>query len=491
MKLNYKYQLAILIAVLAFAACSKDKENYDYSIVNRVEVKLVDSIFKLQQLDELNVTPVLTETAATGTTAYAYAWHVYPKQSNFSSTDVGAKDPEALLISEEKDLKTIINLSPNDYYLQYTITNLKTGIKTLKRYSLTVNGAFYEGWLVMNNVDGQGKLSFIRKDDEVFMDPLMQIHGMRMEGKALKAYSGVISKMSTINAFTDKEVYLFNADDFKLQKNSGELFLERPTLQVPFYTVNHINTDQYIIDAGKVYGTIAPNFGAPGKYSVPFAGLDYEAFPFLFSGNKFYISVYDNKHKRFIHTSYNSRAFSAYGGIVDANYDLRNVGKTMIAADRGLQGEYYTLMKDDTDYYYYAYNPNLASPAVLAQPIKQSPAIHKATAFAASSSLQHLYYAAGNEIYLYDILANTSRLLYSFPTATNIKDIQMYKGKGWGSFNDPLFNKRIVVAAVNAGAGSVYYFDLLPTGDIANNTYFKAFTGFGDIVHLNYRNPNQ
>ena len=188
------------------------------------------------------------------------------------------------------------------------------------------------------------------------------------------------------------------------------------------------------------------------------------------------------------------RALQSFSPNVNNLYDLSNVGKTMVAADIGAQREFYIIMKDDSNqYYYYAYNPSLANPAVSYKLIQNSPEINQAISFTSSSSIPHIYYATENKIYLYDILANRSRLLYEFPSNTKIKMLSMLKYKGWGSTNivDPDFNKRLIVATNTGTQGSVYYFQLDPTGDFTNQTYSKVFTGFGEISHINYRNRNE
>jgi hypothetical protein len=100
-----------------------------------------------------------------------------------------------------------------------------------------------------------------------------------------------------------------------------------------------------------------------------------------------------------------------------------------------------------------------------------------------------LYYAVANKIYLYDVLAKSARLVYTFPVGTQVKDLKMFKGQEWGKSN-PLYNTRLVVATYNGTEGELYYLDLLPIGDIANGTYSKKFGGFGNILQINYRNPN-
>ncbi|WP_205945207.1 PKD-like family lipoprotein [Pedobacter hiemivivus] len=486
--MKYLYQVFCIMALtIILQACKKEDKNFTYQKVNQILVKTSDSVFTIKQLDKLKITPQLEESVP-GSGPYTYEWSVYSTK-NYQVNNLPSK---SITLSKEKNLDKIIDLSPDSYYLQYTITDTRTGIKTFKRFSLTVNGTFYEGWFVMSNKAGKAMVSFIRKDDEVFVDPIRELNGAVLQGKGLSVYSAVISKMTQINVFTDQGVYRFNADDLKLNGNTGDLFLANHVWREPYYTLNSINTDQFIVNDGEVYATLTPNFGDVGKYSEKFSGPSngYNAFPYLISGSKFYTVFYDNLNKRFLQTSYNDRTLNTFGTTVGAAYDLNNVGKTMIAGDKGAGSEYYAIMKDNNGYYFYSIMPAKASPAESMQPIKNSPDIELATSFSSSSVVKQIYYGAANKVYVYDILANASRLVYQFPENTKIKDLEMLKNKAWSKVVDASFDKRLVVATYNGVEGEVYYLDLSPTGDVTNNTYSKKIGGFGDIVQINYRNPN-
>ncbi|MEO6681237.1 MAG: PKD-like family lipoprotein [Ginsengibacter sp.] len=483
--MKYTYLLLFGFLVLMAQSCKKDHGNYTYKDLNEVTIKTNDTAFVIQQLETLKISPALTETIPGD--SYTYAWTIYLQR-----TPPTGVDHSTTLISTEKDLNKQISNSPNDYWVLLTVTNEKTKIKAFQRYSVTVSGAFYDGWLVTSNKNGKAMVSFVRKDNAVFYNPINEINNIELKGKALGAYSGVISRLSQINVFTDSEVYRLNADDFIVNGTHDNLFgAGTKSFEKPFYTVNSINTDQYIVDKGSVHATITPNFGPPGKYSERFAGPDgnYEAFPYFMSGSRFYAVFYDNLNQRFLNTDYNSRTLYTFANFVGAAYDLNNVGKTMIAGDTGPGNEYYLIMKDETDYYFYTFIPKNASPAGVKQPILNSPEIKIATSFASSTALKQMYYAAGKNLYVYDVLANNSRKVYEFPAGTNIKDVEMLKSKGWGKA-DPLFNNRLVVATYNGTEGELYYFNLTSTGDIEGQTFFKKFSGFGDIVQINYRNPN-
>lgn len=487
---NVLKTIFFLSTLFVVVSCAKDQGNYDYSKVNRVQVDVKDTVYTVQQLDEINVKPTLVETLP-GNDEYTYSWIAYPTTVSIGEAFFGEASSAVTVLSTAKDLKAVVTLSPKDYYLQYTVTNKVNGVKTIKRYLMKVVGAFYEGWLVLHNKANTAKLSFIRRDNELFMDPVEQINKLEFNGKGLGVYSSVITAMSQINVYTDQGTYQFNADDFTLEKQDADLYHSKISYVNPFHSVNHINTDQYLISDGKVYATIAPNFGVPGKYSASFSGEPGYIFPFLFCGDMYYMSYYDNKNMRFLLADFNSRYLVPFSNGLAGSYEVANVGKTMIAADLGYDNVYYAVMKDANGFYCYLYNPNSPFPAEQSQKIAQSPDIENATAFAASSMLQHLYYVAGNKIYLYDIAANSSRKLYEFPSSKSIKDIKMLKGKRWSTNVDLTYNKQLVVATNEEQAGEVYYFDLSPTGDIVKNTYSKVYKGFGEIVQLNYRNPNQ
>ncbi len=484
--MKYTYLLIFGFLIFLNSSCKKDHGNYSYKELNEVTINSTDTAFVIQQLDTLRVTPVITESIPGD--VFTYAWTIYLK-----TPPPVVAHTSTLLSTERNFVKKIFN-SPNDYWLLLTVTNERTKIKAFQRYSLKVTGSFYEGWLVTSNKNGKAMISFVRKDNTVFYNPVQDINNIVLNGKALASYSGVIARLSQINIFTETEVYRLNADDFVVNGTLENLFDNRTSgFEKPYYTVNAINTDQYIIDKQSVHATITPNFGAPGKYSERFAGPinGYEAFPYFMSGSKFYTVIYDNLNKRFLNTDYNSRTLYTFATFTGAAYDVNNVGKVMIAGDTGPGNEYYIIMKDGAVPYFYTFIPKNASPAGISQQILNSPEIANATIFASSTTLKQMYYAVNNNLYVYDVLANNARLVYQFPTGTNIKDIEMYKGKGWGRFTDPMFNNRLVVATNNAVEGELYYFDLASTGDITNNTFSKKFGGFGEIVQINYRNPNE
>ena len=160
---------------------------------------------------------------------------------------------------------------------------------------------------------------------------------------------------------------------------------------------------------------------------------------------------------------------------------MANVGKKMIAYDRGVttlsqEGiEWYYIMEGNDGRYLLSLtgDGNSTHPGIN-QKMDSSPEIGSATNFATSSILKQLYYTAGNNVYLYDMLAKSARLIYTFPTGYAIKDIEMKRST----------SKQLVIGVNNGSAGEVYYFDINAQGEFNKGTYTKKFTGFGEIMQI-------
>lgn len=473
---KYIFRAFLAILALAWASCQKDNQRFVYDKLNTVSIKTADSSFVITQLDTLSIQTQLTESIPSGD-SYTYEWKAYMVGEN------------AVILSDKKDLKVAVNLSPGSYDLIYTVTSVKTGISSFMLYPLTVNGAFYEGWLVAANQDGKARLSFIRANDSVFFSPAEDVNKTTYPGKALGVNAGITSSyanLALVMFYTDQGVYRFNADNFIQNGTTADIFPEPKQFSASCaYAMSKIPYDQYIVADGGLYAGIGPLFYPQDvlkPYSERLTG-DYNLFPVVINSATAVTLFYDNKYRRFMSVPLGDRMLSPVSASPGAVFNMADVGKKMIGWDYGTQSvissdEIYFVMQDDAGIRY-LYSLKGATPE-LSQQIGNSPDIEKASAFAASGVVKHLYYAAGNKIYLYDILANSSKMVYTFPDGVKIKDLKMLS----------ITSKRIVVATNTGTAGEVYYFDLDNLGDIVNHTYVKKFTGFGEIINLSYRSAN-
>jgi hypothetical protein len=87
-----------------------------------------------------------------------------------------------------------------------------------------------------------------------------------------------------------------------------------------------------------------------------------------------------------------------------------------------------------------------------------------------------MYYASGNQLWVYDMAANQSRVVYSFASGEVVTALQMRNGV-------------ITVATYSGGVGggTVYDLPISGTGDIVGNAYLQKNGGFGKIISLVFK----
>jgi hypothetical protein len=462
------------LVMLAFA-CHKDTQDYTYNEINDLKVQDAVTTFTVAQNDSLIILPNLVESMPGGE-EYTYSWTV--GTSGTTTTSV---------VSAKKDLRIKAVMSPAQYTVIFRAASKKTGISAISRYTVTVQGVFYGGWYVVGNKDGKAKLSLIRTDDVIFDNPIETQNSKTYPGKAL--YASYSSTIGVLYFFTDQNVYKFNPNDLfelgDLSKTLPGFTTELPFKPSPFYLGNQI--DQFVIANGGLYMGLGPIFYET-EVLKPFSERipgDYNLFPGVFITSSYNL-FYDNKYKRFMQNV----AFARSVDIATATpgtpaspttFDMANVGRTMMAFDKGVANEHYYLMENSSGVRFlmsttYSSTTRSAAPGVNFQ-LSNSPEINSATNFATSTSVKQMYYTVGNKIYLHDINANSARVIYTFPAGYLIKDIELVR-------TTP---QKLVVATNNAAAGEVYYFDISPLGEFVNNTYLKKFAGFGEITQVSPR----
>lgn len=455
----------MIVAIMLTFACRKDNQLFQYEQINDVKITDATTSFTVAQRDSLIITPTLVQTMPAGE-SFTYSWKI-----------------DSTVIATSQNLRLKVTLSPGTYLMTYRITSNRNGIYTMKRYTVTVTGIYPDGWYIVNNKDGKGKVSLIRTDDVIFDNPMEVANNKSYPGKALAVYN--FGKGGFFYYFSDQNVYRFNMNDWlELGDKSSilpNLATPLPFKTAPVFILNTSKFDQFIVADGSLYAGIS---GTASDNIKPFSQRipgDYDLFPGVFPNTYDITYFYNNAKMRFMRMGIFSRILED-APKTTGSFDMANVGRKMIAHDRGISTlfeeeiEWYFIMEDNNGRYlmsltYDAFGSTL--PGVNQQMVN-SPEIGSATNFATSSILKQLYYTVGNRVYLYDMLAKAARLIYTFPAGYVIKDIEMKRTT----------SKQLVIGVNNGGAGEVYYFDINAQGEFSNGTYTKKFTGFGEIVQV-------
>jgi hypothetical protein len=465
MHLKYFLKFSLVVVIMLTFSCRKDNQLFKYEQINDIKITDAATSITVPQLDSLIIKPTLVETMPAGD-SFTYSWTIDSKT-----------------IAESKNLRIKVTLSPGTYSIIYKVTSNRNGIYTLQRYTVIVTGVYPDGWYIVNNKDGRGKISLIRTDDVIFDNPMEVANNKSYPGKALALYN--FGKGGFFYYFSDQNVYRFNMNDW-LELGDKSSILPNMATPLPFKTapvfmMNTSKFEQYIVADGSLYvglsGTTSDNV-KPFTQRIP---GNYDLFPGVFPANFNMSYFYDNTTKSFMQMGILSRILQQSPATPTMSFDMANVGKKMIAYDRGVatlfeEGiEWYYIMEDNDGRYLMSLTGDADNtyPGVN-QKMVNSPEISSATNFATSSILKQLYYTVGNRVYLYDMLAKSARLIYTFPAGYVIKDIEMLRST----------SKQLVIGVNNGAAGEVYYFSINGQGEFSNSTYAKKFTGFGEIIQI-------
>lgn len=494
-----KYIYTILVLILGVVtSCYEDKNNYDLSAINEAIITTSEEDFAVEQLSELIITPEISHTLAEGDD-YSYEWKIIEP---ISDNDYFDRDYYNEVIATTKDLKAIIYAPAGNYMLLYTVKNNQTGVSNYKEFDLTVNSGFYEGLIVAYDKDSHSELGFIRKDGNIGYDLIHQLNGIELES-TVQLNSLIVKQLKYIALTTANNHYLIDPDAFTIMSDKRALF---PT-SIEHFEDSYIGgnkvsgygapSDVFYINDGKVHADIGPDFGGvmAGMYSQSFyyAGGDYHLFPFMFNGRSgATIYFYDNLNKRFLQCTYNGRELKNTTMRSGDNFDPASVDKTALAAMMGYNQNIYYVMSDAGNYYIYTMQQFSATIAnsIIQIDLANCPDFAQATRFDGRSDQRFIYYAAGNKLYAYNLQTNKAQQVLALQTDEQIADIHVFRANMWQNTTDENFNKRIYIASNNGSNGKIYQYELLEDGMLSASPE-KEFEGFGKIVDIDYRNPNE
>lgn len=473
-----KYFLKTLIAGLAgilVLACHKDNQQYKYRDINNLTIEETNesSRFTVSVNDSLIIIPNLRESDPVGD-EIIHEWRM-----------------DDSLVSTNEHLRILVDQEVGSHTVFYKATNTNTGVQALQQYYVTVRGTYYSGYYIAHNKNGKAEFSFLRADKVLFANPFEQVNQKSYGGKALSLVYSIESPTASsgtgsVVAWTSDNAWRFDGNSLKEIHDVSTwfpAFTDFPLTQKGDIFAGLV--DQVLIFEGGIHGGSGSLFGSvnTSSFSSRYPG-DYDVFPAIFPLR--YLTTtyfYDNNHKRFLAMAGQQRSVTVAPATTGA-FNMADVGLTMIDSDgTGDNGntEFYYLMGDgNARWLLHNYNTAFLGQGVPSVGIKQqmlnSPDIERATIISASATLKHIYYAADNKVYLYDILSNSARLLYTFPAGYSVKEMK----RALPDAESPY----LAVAIDNGTAGEIYFFNLEGDGSFTDDTFSEKFEGFGEIVSM-------
>jgi hypothetical protein len=401
-----------------------------------------------------------------------------------------------ITISKDRRIHERITLPSGDRYYDFDFVAIDTvtKVKYFKHMHLQVTTELQTGWMLLERKSSVSDISFITLDDKV-------IHRAYSDGNPenpLPVTARDIVSINSVGILGNLNLVYFDGGGYTLDNASlqvtgdyEDLFYAKPPVVQPYNMIKPslFQFGPYTFNNGKIYAL--NGIYASKLFGTAFTQPDskgYSVAPFAAGGFADGGIFFDQANYRFLYdggqTSTTLKTFPAGAPMA---YDLNNVHKKMLIMSAGLGWDlwpdnWYAIFKNENNDSCFLYTVNAngdlnSNPvAAAAQPMLNSPDIHRSPNYLFPSTVKQMYYSADNKLYLYDMAANQSRVIYQFASGENITALR-------------LKDNTITLATYNgnAGGGSVYYLPLAGTGDVSGNTYSKKFTGFEKIVQLVFK----
>lgn len=479
MKRTIKSAAVSIFFILLLAGCYKDKGNYDYKTVNSLtitaDVPNTVSVL-LQDTLRINTTIVQTINSSSG---LEYEWVLYLN----NGTPV-----TRWKLGTSQNLSAQIVQAPGQYILDYFVKDKSTGVSFRKSFTVNVVSKFNEGWLVIEEDASACDLTMITPTDAVFRN----IYSSANNGARLPIGSHRINivrdrnNIQKIFVMSPAELTQPYFADFLKVASFNDMFWGPPATKKPQEYFIQGTFNEMLLNNGLPHGFSTVATPAPYKLGAEPAGI-WDLEPYEMFGSSVFI-FYDKVSQRFYkYDLTNLLPFAAPPPT--AVFNVNNVKKKLLFAGANTGSFFDCLFKNNTNdsLFVFRLNGALAQPAVdsVYIPNTAAPGLLTATKFVNSRLLPHLYYVSDNKVYLLDIPARQSRVVYTFPTGTVATSMKMYINLRNSA--DPNHNRLIGISTMESGAGKVYTFPIAATGDFTGSTYSKVYTGFGKINDIIFK----
>lgn len=500
---NIKYQFLVACFTLVLISCSEDLGNYDYVDINEVDFLGFQEEYTAKLGDTFIIEPTLefTQDTSGNEGRYEYKWFVI----RYGVLPVDARFD----LSSSKNLVVEpVSLLPGDYTLIYEVKDLDTGVEWQKRTKLNVVSTIFEGWMVLNEVNGGSRLDMISLIDGkytpihdvlAFTDSSLKLEGhpVEVETYSFEPQFYGIYVTTTGNGTTKIHPETFNWEEpYRL---SYEAVAKFPTdFGADFIKpVGHgrNDTSSYMYKDGDVYYY---HRGFETLYGSPINvinGLPFEAAPFMGinpkSGDQI---LYDNTNKKFVRHifGYTNSSELPEGTLFDYK-----TGKELIYMEGTPynQGEIFAILKDPTDSKLNLIRISSSYAGVNQVYYEEIPALiaadmDMADHFAINPDFGYLFYSLNGKVYEYDFTLKTSKLMLDRPGQEITLLAFDPSSPKLNSVNNPdgeNYRNKLVVGRFNPTSteGTFELYNVPPVN--GNLILYDSWEGFGRIVSESYR----
>jgi hypothetical protein len=482
------------------SSCYKDLGNYTYHDINQISFTGIDTVNGYNALlgDSLKISPtlVMTKDQSPSLSNYSYAWSFHLTRTPGVTFDS--------IISTDKNLKTKITLKPGTYFLQYTVTDKATGVAFHVRTNLLVSTPIYEGYMVLNDVNGHSRLDMLSYNKTVNAftqntDVLAKVGStVPMQGQPYQVLCMYYTRTRYVSV-KYYGIFLLNASG--TNRVNEETFAYDPTYNIRNLMIGDVPANFsaqsltgdatsgfplfFMYSGGNMYSYTAQN-GSAFKYlplniyhgsSIPFKVSPYVAT----DGN---VAVMYNMDKRNFVTTVDVNSVEVTDVPVGLNYPT---GLDLVYMERNYSTNTYAILKDPNTSKYYLLRFALGKAQDYYQEITGTD-FANASHYAVSPDLGYLFYSVGGKLYEYDLSLKTSTLMLDKgQEQISYLSFQQFTNRVGTYIN---WAKLLTVGSYNptgtAGSnGTLELYSVPPVNGQIVQT--NKWTGLGKIVSVSYR----
>jgi len=489
---NIKTRLLIsLCTFFTLFSCLEDQGNYNYNEVNDITINTIQEDYSILRFDKLNIVPELELSLDPNESGnYSYKWVAHEERNSLIIEEVLTE------LSTERDLNETIYLKTGKYKVYYTVIDLNTEIEYQHSFHLEVRNSIYEGWLVLNEVNGGSRLDMISLIDDEYIvkeDVLSAPTSIALEGTPdfVYTYSLNLDTYGIYVSTSENGTTRIEEDSFDWNKAyniSNEFVSSQPEkLKVDNILSSGPARALTVVD-GDVYWYYLM---WSKNYSVPVNTIDGEFFkvsPMMASGASFTM-FYDITNKRFVRCRYGYMYT-----MPDGNLTSYTTGKDLVFMDSNNFGNswgstVFSILKNDSDNknYMLVFNSNNS----LQSHYKEinAPDFDQATNYAVSPDFGYLFYSVGSKVYQYDVNIETTKLMLDKGT----EDISLLKFQSFfvnGNLRYKELGSQLIVASYDPAGeeGTNGTMELYSVPPVNGQIELEAsYTGLGKIKSISYR----
>lgn len=490
--------------IVMLVSCKKDNLTGDIKQINEVKIGGINPSYTVSLGQPLVITPDLKFTQDNGADAkrYLYEWF--------------AAEGTKISIASTRNLNTSINLPPgvhNSVY--YKVTDSQTGVQWSTMFSISIVTPIYQGWMVLNDIDGTARLDMISLKDKSYT-AIYDVLGLT--GSALKLKGAPVNISCFPYNVSNYGIYV-SSKGTGTTKIDPETFAWTPQMYISYETLIPSIPDNFLADFVQPKGNQSAAYmykdGAVYyyrndygyRYSVPInvmtgSTAEFKAAPFIASVIQGDFAIYgpsilyDATHRKFVNHQNLAASCSEMPAGTLFNY---TTGKDMVYMASTTyngsfaNGDVFAILKDPGGANFYLARISLAAFGLSFQQnywdIMTAADIGSAEHFAVSPDLGYIFYNVGGKLYEYDMFLKKSILMVD-KGAEKISLLRFQTFVYPNTAVTAAYNNKLVVGSYDPSKpsgtnGKLEIFNVTPVNGPL--TLAESYSGFGKIVDISYR----